>query len=85
MFVYVFQHYSSVILAVEQYPCTMIVWLQYNLTGTKALQNTPHCYIGKRYKVTNQWIYQYGRWERYNYRGVISDNQFTNKLALAQY
>ena len=58
----------------------------YNLAdGNYSPQNTPHCYIRRKNNVTHQWIYQYGTWESYNYRGVISDNQFTNKLALVQY
>ena len=58
----------------------------YNLAdGNYSPQNTPHCYIKRKNKVTHQWIYQYGTWKsRYNYRGVISYNQFTNKLALVQ-
>ena len=43
---YGFQHHSSVILAVVQYTCTIIQWLQYNLTDSKdSLQNTLHSYI----------------------------------------
>ena len=75
LFIYGFQHHGSVILAVVHwYTCTIIAWLRYNITYRKdSLQNTPHCYIERKHKVTNQWIYQYDTWESYNYRGVISD------------